>query len=59
MGGFQGRVLLGFFYYTVFAPFAMMLRLAGDPLGRRAGAATGWVPRPQSSRTGDECLRQY
>ncbi len=59
MGGFQGRVLLGFFYFTVFTPFAVMLRLAGDPLGRRAGAATGWVPRPQSSRTGDECLRQY
>jgi hypothetical protein len=59
MGGFQGRVLLGFFYYTVFAPFAVLLRLAGNPLGRRAGSETGWVPRPQSSRTEDECLRQY
>lgn len=59
MGGFQGRVLLGFFYFSVFAPFALLLRLAGDPMGRRAGADTGWVPRPLSSRTGDECLRQY
>ncbi len=59
MGGFQGRVLLGFFYFTVFAPFGILLRLAGDPLGKRAGAASGWVPRPLSSRTGDECLRQY
>ncbi len=59
MGGFQGRVLLGFFYFTVFAPFAVLLRLAGDPLGRRAGAETCWVPRPLSSRTEDECLRQY
>ncbi|HOA04517.1 MAG TPA: hypothetical protein PLV86_01860 [Candidatus Fermentibacter daniensis] len=59
MGGFQGRVLLGFFYFTVFAPFGILLRLAGDPLRRRAGAASGWVPRPPSGRTGEECLRQY
>lgn len=59
MGGFQGRVLLGFFYFTVFAPFGVLLRLSGDPLGRRGRYESGWVPRPQSGRTGDECLRQY
>ncbi len=58
MGGFQGRMLLGFFYYSVFAPFGLLLRLSGNPMGNRS-PETGWAPRPQTSRSGDECLRQF
>lgn len=58
MGGFQGRMLLGFFYYSIFAPFGILLRLSGNPLGN-GSTDTGWVPRPQTSRSGDECHRQF
>jgi hypothetical protein len=58
MGGFQGRVILGFFYFTVFAPFGVILRLTADPL-RKRDYGTGWVPRPKTCGSRDECLRQY
>lgn len=58
MGGFQGRVILGFFYYSFFAPFGLLLRLTGDPL-RFGSCVTGWVPKPQTCRSTKECLRQY
>ena len=32
IGDFQARVLLSFFYYTVFAPFAIAVRWVSDPL---------------------------
>ncbi|HEX8273648.1 MAG TPA: hypothetical protein VF615_13505 [Longimicrobiaceae bacterium] len=48
MGSFQGRMLMGFFYFGVLPPFALLARLLGD---RRADgpAATFWLPRPAAS----------
>lgn len=48
MGSFQGRMLMGFFYFGVLPPFALLARLLGD--GRPDGAAaTFWLPRPAAS----------
>jgi hypothetical protein len=52
IGSFQSRALLTVFYFTALVPFALILRLTGDPLGLgRRGAETawgGWVPRDSS-----------
>ncbi|MET0395689.1 MAG: hypothetical protein ABW277_02575 [Longimicrobiaceae bacterium] len=48
MGSFQGRMLMGFFYFVVLPPFALLARLRGE--GRPDGAAaTFWLPRPAAS----------
>jgi hypothetical protein len=48
MGSFQGRMLMGFFYFVVLPPFALLARLRGE--GRPDGAAaTFWLPRPAGS----------
>ncbi|HWQ54833.1 MAG TPA: hypothetical protein VN442_14195 [Bryobacteraceae bacterium] len=39
IGDWQARVLLTIFYYTVFAPFALLARSARKP-------RCGWQPRP-------------
>ncbi len=48
MGSFQGRMLMGFFYFVVLPPFALLARARGE--GRPDGAAaTFWLPRPAAS----------
>ena len=52
IGNFQSRLLLTVFYFTILAPFALVLRMASDPLQRRP-RATSWVewPPQASART--------
>lgn len=33
IGDFQARIILMIFYFVILAPFALILRLGGDPLG--------------------------
>jgi len=48
MGSFQGRMLMGFFYFVVLPPFALLARARGE--GRPDGAAaTFWQPRQAAS----------
>ncbi|MBI1893838.1 MAG: hypothetical protein HYS14_07005 [Candidatus Rokubacteria bacterium] len=42
----QARALLFVFYFTVFGPFALGVKVLGDPLRLHPGAANGWVARP-------------
>lgn len=46
IGNFQARVMLTLFYFVVVGPFALVLRLAADPLSIKPGAARGWRARP-------------
>ncbi len=59
LGNFQGRLLMAFVYFLVVTPFGIGLRLFGDPLGRKKGAALGWHEFHNTSHTMDESMRQY
>lgn len=46
IGNVQARVLLTLFYFTVVPPFAVIVKLAKDPLGLRPPRGAGfWIPR--------------
>jgi hypothetical protein len=45
IGDFQARLILLIFYFVVLAPFALILRLAADPLAIKKGTPKGWVER--------------
>jgi hypothetical protein len=45
LGNLIARVLLSLFYFTLFAPFAIGLRLLGDPLQIRRGQGPAWLAR--------------
>jgi hypothetical protein len=46
VGDFQARALLTVFYFTILAPFGVLVRTFTDPLQRRPGAAhTAWRER--------------
>lgn len=44
VGDFQARLLLVLFYFTVLAPFALVLRLTADPLALGPRGRRGWQP---------------
>ena len=48
LGNFQARLLLFVFYYTIFAPFALGLKLLSDPLRLRPQSTDRWLERPDS-----------
>jgi hypothetical protein len=58
IGDVQARVLLTAFYFTVLAPFALVLRWRGDPLAIRPGAPTGWRRREEPAGTPLEQARR-
>ncbi|HET6762147.1 MAG TPA: hypothetical protein VFH27_00710, partial [Longimicrobiaceae bacterium] len=46
MGNFQGRMILGLFYFVLLAPFALVVRLRPDPLAAVRGPdGSFWRPR--------------
>jgi len=49
IGDFQARVLLTVCYLVVVAPFALIVRLATDPLTLVPGSSGGWRIRPETS----------
>ncbi len=60
IGDFQARVLLTVFYFVILAPFALIVRLAADPLAVKSSTIRGWHPR--SAGTGgalDRARRQF
>jgi len=60
MGNFQGRVLLAFFYFVLVAPFALLLRLFGDPLHLKARQASSfWLDRAQPEADFEQLRSQF
>ncbi len=46
MGNYQGRMLLGFFYFLVVTPFGLGVRAFSDPMAVKRGERTSsWVER--------------
>jgi hypothetical protein len=45
VGDFQARLILTLFYFLIFGPFALLIRLAGDPLGIKPNSRHGWLSR--------------
>jgi len=57
-GDFQGRLFAVLFYFTIFMPFALGVRLLSDPLHlhRLSGQ---WVKRTAVGSSLDEARRQF
>ena len=59
MGNYQGRLLMGFFYFVVVTPFGLVMRFAGDPLRLRPlPAQSGWQAKEPMAHTIEEGRRQ-
>ena len=54
---YVGRVVTIMFYYTILVPFAIGLRLFGDPLGLKRSA--GWLDRKPVGAGLDEARSQF
>jgi hypothetical protein len=57
-GDFQGRLFAVLFYFTIFAPFALGVRLFSDPLRIRK-PHTAWTDRAPVEATLDSARRQF
>jgi hypothetical protein len=57
LGDAIARVILTVFYFTIFAPFGLGVRLAGDPLDLKSKSAPKWSPRRTSDLTLDDARR--
>ncbi|PWT89205.1 MAG: hypothetical protein C5B54_09330 [Acidobacteria bacterium] len=47
IGDFQARIILIIFYFVFLAPFALILRMAGDPLTLKTTSPHGWLTKDQ------------
>jgi hypothetical protein len=47
IGDFQARLLLTIFYLLIIGPFALLIRLWGDPLGIKPRSPRGWLPHSE------------
>lgn len=57
-GDFQGRLFAVIFYFTIFVPFALGVRLFSDPLNVRR-ALPQWFARTPVGNSLDEARRQF
>ena len=59
MGNFQSRLLMGFFYFTLLAPFGAGARLTGDALHLKPPQTnSGWQAKEPTPLTIEESRRQ-
>lgn len=47
IGNFQARIILTVFYFTLFAPFALIVKYATDPLRIKPKTPKGWIERTE------------
>ncbi|MBE7552907.1 MAG: hypothetical protein HS126_17690 [Anaerolineales bacterium] len=59
LGNLLARVVLTIFYFTVFVPFAVGVRLFSDPLYLKTMPAKLWHSRHTGDQTLEDVLRQY
>ena len=59
LGVFQSRLLLVLLYFVVVAPFALVVKLAKDPLRLRRMDGSNWIPRPASPTDLEWSKRQF
>jgi len=49
IGNFNARVILTVFYFTLFVPFALLVKYATDPLSIKAKTRKGWIHRTEQT----------
>ena len=59
LGDWLGRVVLTIFYFTVFVPFGIGVRLFGDPLHIKSQPDELWRPRTTGDQKLEEVTRQF
>lgn len=59
MGDLIGRVVLTVFYFTLFMPFALGMRLLGDPLALHPRGLAKWLERKTHDLTLEDSRRLY
>lgn len=58
MGDLIGRLVLTIFYFTIFMPFGLGVRLFGDRLDTKGRVAPHWVERQTRDLTLEDARRQ-
>ena len=58
IGDIFARIVLTIFYFTIFLPFGLGIRLFGDPLEIKAKPMSLWRPRVSSDKTLADVRRQ-
>ncbi|NIT13658.1 MAG: hypothetical protein GTN99_05280, partial [Candidatus Dadabacteria bacterium] len=46
-GNFQARLILTIFYFTIFMPFALLVKIFTDPLRIKQKTPKGWIERKE------------
>ncbi len=59
IGDFIGRIVLTFFYFTIFMPFGIGVRLFSDPLMIKPKNSKYWLERTNQDLSLDDVRRQY
>lgn len=59
IGDFVGRVVLTVFYFTLFMPFGLGVRLLGDPLSLRRHGDSKWLERKTNDLTIEDTRRLF
>lgn len=60
IGDFIARIVLSLFYFTLFVPFALGLRLFGDPLTIKSKrVASWWLGRGSHDLSLEDARRQF
>jgi len=59
MGDLIGRLVLTVFYFTLFMPFGLGVRLLGDPLAIRPRGSAKWLERTTQGPTLEDSRRLY
>lgn len=59
LGNLVARVVLSVFYFTIFAPFGLGVRLFSDPLTIKQTLSPLWRPRQTTDQTLEDIMRQY
>ena len=59
MGDLLGRLVLTIFYFTLFMPFGLGVRLFGDPLAIRPQVRAKWVERTTHDLTLEDSRRLF
>jgi hypothetical protein len=59
IGDFIARLVLTAFYFTIFLPFAIGVRLFSDPLGIKGRSEIKWLDRSTHDLTLEDARRNY
>ncbi len=60
IGDFQARLVLSLFYFIVFTPFALVVKMFSDPLRLRTDGTGAWLKRPNGDADASgQATRQF